>query len=102
VEEAAVIPTSDNEFGQVILDAFKLATIIKVSRELMADSAFPLESYLAQDFGRRLGTLEEEAFIVGDGVKKPTGFLSSAQIGATAASPTAIRFVSQPAVTLSQ
>jgi len=92
VEEAAVIPTSDNEFGQVILDAFKLATIIKVSRELMADSAFPLESYLAQDFGRRLGTLEEEAFIVGDGVKKPTGFLSSAQIGATAASPTAISF----------
>jgi len=92
VEEAAVIPTSDNEFGQVVLDAFKLATIIKVSRELMADSAFPLESYLAQDFGRRLGTLEEEAFIVGDGNKKPTGFLSSAQVGATAASATAISF----------
>ena len=48
VEEAAAIPTSDNEFGQVVLDAFKLATIIKVSRELMADSAFPLESYLAR------------------------------------------------------
>jgi len=92
VEEAAVIPTSDNEFGQVVLDAFKLATIIKVSRELMADSAFPLESYLAQDFGRRLGTLEEEAFIIGDGNKKPTGFLSSAQVGATAASATAISF----------
>jgi HK97 family phage major capsid protein len=92
VEEAAVIPTSDNEFGQVVLDAFKLATIIKVSRELMADSAFPLESYLAQDFGRRLGTLEEEAFIIGDGNKKPTGFLSAAQVGATAASATAISF----------
>jgi len=92
VDEAGEIPTSDGSFGQVTLSAYKLATMIKVSHELLSDSAFPLESFLAQDFGRRMGTLEEEAFLVGDGVKKPTGVLNTAQIGATAAKATDITF----------
>jgi HK97 family phage major capsid protein len=92
VDEAGEIPTSDGSFGQVTLSAYKLATMIKVSHELLSDSAFPMESFLAQDFGRRMGTLEEEAFLTGDGVKKPTGVLSEAQIGATAAKPTDVTF----------
>jgi HK97 family phage major capsid protein len=92
VEEAAEIPNSDGSFGQVLLSAYKIGTIVKVSRELMADSAFPLESFLAQDFGRRIGTLEEEAFLVGDGTGKPTGVLTQAQVGKTAASATALTF----------
>lgn len=92
VEEAAEIPTSDGTFGQVILSAYKLATMIKVSHELLSDSAFPLESFLAQDFGRRIGDLEEEAFLIGDGTKKPTGVLVNATVGKTAASKTAITF----------
>jgi HK97 family phage major capsid protein len=92
VDEAGQIPTSDGSFGQVTLSAYKLATMIKVSHELLNDSAFPLESFLAQDFGRRMGTLEEEAFLVGDGTKKPTGVLNTAQIGKTAASATAVTF----------
>ena len=92
VDEAGEIPTSDGSFGQVLLSAYKLATMIKVSHELLNDSAFPLESFLAQDFGRRIGTLEEEAFLVGNGTKKPTGVLVGAGVGKTAGSPTAITF----------
>jgi HK97 family phage major capsid protein len=92
VDEAGTIPTSDTNFGQVTLSAYKLATMIKVSNELLNDSAFPLDSFLAQDFGRRMGTLEEEAFIGGNGTKKPTGFLVDAQVGTTATSPTAVTF----------
>jgi len=95
VDEAAQIPSSDGSFGQVTLDAYKIGTIVKVSKELLADSAFPLESFLAQDFGRRIGSLEEEAFLVGNGTKKPTGVFNATgggQLGATAASPTAITF----------
>ena len=92
VEEAGVIPTSDTNFGQVTLGAYKLGTMIKVSHELLNDSAFPLESFLATDFGRRMGTLEEEAFLVGDGNKKPTGVLSSAQVGVTTEYQTEITF----------
>ena len=95
VDEAAQIPTSDGSFGQVTLDAYKLGTIVKVSKELLQDSAFPLDSFLAQDFGRRIGSLEEEAFLVGDGAKKPTGIFAATgggQVGATAASATDITF----------
>lgn len=93
VDEGATIPSSDGSFGQVTLEAFKLATIVKVSKELLQDSAFPLEAFLSQDFGRRIGSLEEEAFLVGDGNKKPTGIFAATgggQVGVTAASQTAI------------
>ena len=92
VDEAGEIPTSDGSFGQVTLSAYKLATMIKVSHELLNDSAFPLQSFLAKDFGRRIGTLEEEAFLVGDGTKKPTGVLTTAPVGATANATDALTF----------
>jgi HK97 family phage major capsid protein len=76
--EAEEISTSDTNFGQVTLNAHKLGTMIKVSQELLDDSEFPLDSFMADDFGRRLGILEEEAFISGDGVNKPTGFMTTA------------------------
>lgn len=90
--EGQEIPTSDDSFGQVILGAYKLGTMIKVSHELLADSAFPLDSFLAEDFGRRIGDLEEEAFISGNGTGKPTGFLTTATVGKTTSAATAISF----------
>jgi len=92
IEEAELIPESDGSFGQVTLKAHKMATVLKVSHELLSDAAFPLESFVANDFARRLGALEEEAFISGDGDKKPMGVLNDAIVGHTAASPTAITF----------
>jgi len=92
VEEAALIPDSDGSFDQVSLHPHKMATLIKVSHELISDSAFPLETFIAKDFGRRLGALEEEAFISGDGEKKPMGVLNDALVGHTSANPTEITF----------
>jgi HK97 family phage major capsid protein len=92
VEESGNIPESDSTFGEVTLSAYKIATMIRVSQELMADSAFPLDTFLASEFGRRIGVLEEEAFISGNGTGKPTGFLQSAQAGKTAATATSLTF----------
>ena len=95
VEELAVIPESEDSFGQITLDSFKLGTMIKVSDELLLDSAFNLETYIAREFARRIGKKEEEAFFVGDGLKKPTGIFAETgggQVGVTAASMTAITF----------
>ena len=72
------------------IDAHKLGTIIKVSEELLADSAFNLESYFALEFARRIGRKEEEAFINGNGSSKPTGILQTAEVGITAAKADAI------------
>jgi len=93
VDEEGAIPESDDKFAQVSLGAFKLATMIKVSEELLNDSAFDLESYIAQGFASRIGSREEEGFIIGNGTGKPTGILNAAggaQLGVTAASATAI------------
>jgi len=92
VDEGAAIPESNDTFGQVNLGAHKLATLLKISEELLNDSAFNLEQYAAKEFGRRIGRGEEEAFISGNGTGRPTGFLNTAQVGITAASATAITF----------
>jgi len=93
VDEEGLIPDSDDSFGQVLIGAYKVATMIKVSEELLNDSAFNLESYIAQEFARRIGAKEEEAFFVGNGSGKPTGIFHTtggAELGVTAASATAI------------
>lgn len=93
VDEEGVIPESDDSFGQVSIGAYKLATMIKVSEELLNDSVFNLESYIAKEFARRIGAREEEAFFIGDGTGKPTGIFNAAggaMLGVTAASATAI------------
>lgn len=57
--------------------------MIKISEELLNDSVFNLEKNIAKEFARRIGTKEEEAFITGDGIGKPTGVFNSAEVGLT-------------------
>lgn len=93
VDEEGQIPESDDSFGQVAIGAYKLGTMIKVSEELLNDSVFNLEQYIAREFARRIGSKEEEAFFIGDGTGKPTGIFNAtggANVGLTAASSTAI------------
>ena len=93
VDEEGAIPEADDAFGQVSIGAYKLATIIKVSEELINDSVFNLEQYIAKEFGRRIGVKEEEAFFIGDGTGKPTGIFNAtggAGVGVTTASASAI------------
>lgn len=73
MDENGLYPESDDTFDQITLDAYKLGTAIKVSEELLNDSVFDLESYISTEFARRIGAAEEEAFLVGDGSKKPEG-----------------------------
>lgn len=73
MEENGLYPESDDKFDQISLSAYKLGTAIKVSEELMNDSVFDLESYISAEFARRIGAAEEQAFLTGDGSKKPEG-----------------------------
>lgn len=93
LDEEASYTESDEAFGQITLGANKLGTMIKVSEELLNDSAFDLENYLAAEFARRIGNAEEEAFITGNGTKKPLGILAAtggAGTGVTTAGASAI------------
>ena len=93
IDEEGAIPESDDVFGQQMIGAHKVGTLIKVSEELLNDSAFDLEGYFASEFARRIGNKEEDAFFNGNGAGKPLGILAatgSAQVGVTAASATAV------------
>ena len=93
VEEEAAIPESDDSFGQVTLGAHKVGSMIRISEELLHDSAFDLAAYIRGEFARRVGAAEEAAILAGDGNHKPTGLLHNAlgaELGVTAAAATAI------------
>lgn len=83
---------SNPTFDQKTIDAFKLTDLVKVSMELLQDSMFDLESYIASEFARAFGIAEEEAFCVGTGTGQPTGIFTAngGQVGVTANSQTAI------------
>ncbi len=94
VDEEGTINDSDDAFTQVSIGAYKLGTLIKVSNELLNDSVFNLEAYISKEFGRRIGTKEEDAFFNGNGVGKPIGIFNAtggAQTGITTASATEIK-----------
>ena len=77
IDEGGQFTESNDSFGQTTIGAHKLATMIKVSDELLNDSVFNIEQYISREFGRRIGAKEEEAFFVGDGKGKPTGIFNA-------------------------
>jgi HK97 family phage major capsid protein len=84
--ENAAIPESQPKFTQKTIDAFKLTNLIRISTELLQDSMFDLEGYIAAEFARAFGIAEEQAFCVGTGTGQPSGiFLESGggEIGTT-------------------
>ncbi len=95
IDEGEEIPETNTKFGQTTLSAYKLGTMIKISNELLHDSAFDLASYIATRFGVAMGNAEERAFFTGDGDKKPLGILAEtggAELGVTAASEHTVTF----------
>lgn len=93
LDEGEEFDESDSVFGQTSIGAYKLGTMIKVSDELLNDSVFNLERYIATEFARRIGAKEEEAFLVGDADGKPTGIFNAtggAQLGIATGSATAV------------
>ena len=81
VPESHPIPLVKDTFDRVNLDSHKLAAIIRVTSELLKDSAIDIEEYLAAAFADRLAVSEEEAFLAGDGVDKPLGQIHQAKAG---------------------
>ena len=81
VPEGHPIPMVKDAFDRVNLDSHKLAAIIRVTSELLKDSAVDIVAYLAATFADRLAVSEEEVFITGDGADKPLGLIHQAKVG---------------------
>lgn len=73
---------NEADFGEVVLDAYKLATSIRVSDEMLEDGGVDIEEYIRKTYAERIGEAEEEAFIRGNGKGKPLGLIYQAPMGA--------------------
>jgi HK97 family phage major capsid protein len=85
--ENTAASTLDVPFNQVILNAYKYTSnIVLVSMELLQDSAFDIEQYLAKALGTRIARIQNTHFTTGTGSSQPQGVVTAAtsgKVGAT-------------------
>jgi len=74
-EHGAITP-EDFATDEVIFKAWKVATAITVSTELLEDSAFDIGAYVASALGVRLSRTMEASVMNGDGSSKPKGIVA--------------------------
>ena len=68
--------TSTGILEKINIPLHELSAQPKASQRLLDDAAFDIEAWLATRIAERFARAESEAFIKGDGINKPKGFLS--------------------------
>lgn len=83
--------SGDLVFGQKQLEAYVSATPwLQISFELLQDTQFNLEQFIARKLGERLGRRANSQLTVGTGVSQPNGVAVAAALGLTSASNAAL------------
>jgi HK97 family phage major capsid protein len=67
-------------YGMEELPLHELTGYVDISNKDLADAQFNLEAELNMEFSEQFGVTEGTAFISGNGVGKPEGFLSNAEV----------------------
>ncbi|RWR14909.1 phage major capsid protein [Paenirhodobacter populi] len=75
-ETAALTETATPQIERISIPLFELAAMPKASQRLLDDSAFDIEGWLAGRIAEKFARAEAAAFVSGDGVDKPKGFLA--------------------------
>lgn len=85
------VTETDIVFTQTTLNAFKYTSkLIRVSWELLQDSAIDVESFVAEIAGERIGRVTNNHFTVGNGTTQPQGYITGGTSGVTAAGTTGV------------
>lgn len=74
-ETAAAAETGTGTLEKISIPLHELAALPKVSQRLLDDSAFDVEGWLAARIAEKFARSEAAAFVAGNGVDKPRGFL---------------------------
>lgn len=92
--ENTQIGEQDLTFGQKQIGAYTYTSkLVRVSWQLLQDSAFGLEPFLARKLGERIGRAYALDFVTGTGTAEPQGLVAAATAGVTGATS------AQPAIT---
>ena len=79
-EAAATVETGTPMIDRITIPLHELSALPKASQRLLDDSAFDVESWLAGRIADKFARAEAAAFVSGDGVDKPTGFLTKTTV----------------------
>ena len=79
-ELAAQAETSTPAIERISIRLHELSAMPKASQRLLDDSAFDVEGWLANKIATRFIRAEAAAFVSGDGIDKPKGFLLPAKV----------------------
>ena len=72
--------TGTPQLDRISIPLHELSALPKASQRLLDDSAFDVEGWLAGRIADKFARAEGGAFISGDGIDKPTGFLNYASV----------------------
>ena len=75
-ETAATAETDTPQIERISIPLHELSALPKASQRLLDDTAFDIEGWLAGRIADKFARAEAAAFVSGDGVDKPTGFLT--------------------------
>lgn len=82
--EGATKTTTTMDFRQPTITAYKLASIIYLTDELIDDSAFDLVNVLISRFAENIAEKEDQALINGNGTTQPEGLFQASGVGTRA------------------
>ena len=75
--------TTGQTLGKHVITAHEMYAYPKITNQLLEDSAFNLEAFLADKAGLRLAILEGTAFVNGTNVGQPEGFMVNGSVSYT-------------------
>lgn len=75
-ETGSIAETDTPQIDRISIALHELSAMPKASQRLLDDSAFDIEGWLAGRIADKFARSEAAAFVSGDGVDKPRGFLS--------------------------
>jgi HK97 family phage major capsid protein len=77
-ERESRVETGTNQLNMIAIPVHEMYAEPKITQKLLDDSAVDVESWHQGKVAEKFARLEASAFVSGDGIKKPKGFLSYA------------------------
>lgn len=79
-ESGGIAETATPQIDRITIPLHELSALPKASQRLLDDSAFDIEGWLAGRIADKFARAEAAAFIHGDGIDKPRGFLTHSAV----------------------
>ena len=76
LDEGQALTESDNTFASVTLNAYKYGLYTQATAELLADSSFDIQAYIAERSGVAIAEATGADFVAGDGSDNPNGLIN--------------------------